>query len=263
VIKCNKYHQQAVTETAILSLLSSLSNEHTLQMVWCEWTNIPHFATGLRDASLETILYGAGTLGRLGNRSLNWIENGILDVTMRCQYAVQWCKALISGVLYIHSLGILHRDIKPSNILITDDQLRLADFGLSTYCAQDMVGAVNVCSLMYRAPELMLWSLTGTEHHRYGVEIDYWSTAVVLFELLYRCHPYDAYWADGNKDMLDCVTRLLGTPSTAQHGSYAFSTHRGNNCYTRLSEYIIDDADCVNCIINSLQWEPGLRTLGA
>jgi ankyrin repeat protein len=43
----------------------------------------------------------------------------------------QWFGCLISVVDYIHLLGIRHRDIKPKNILITDNNVLLADFGIS------------------------------------------------------------------------------------------------------------------------------------
>lgn len=39
---------------------------------------------------------------------------------------------VVSGLQYLHSLGIMHRDISPSNILL-DDVMRakIADFGLA------------------------------------------------------------------------------------------------------------------------------------
>ena len=43
----------------------------------------------------------------------------------------RWFGCLVGVVAYIHGLGIRHRDIKPSNILIKDEQVLLADFGIS------------------------------------------------------------------------------------------------------------------------------------
>ena len=39
---------------------------------------------------------------------------------------------IISGIEYLHELGIVHRDMKPENLLLDHDgQIKLVDFGLS------------------------------------------------------------------------------------------------------------------------------------
>lgn len=42
-----------------------------------------------------------------------------------------WFKCLASVVKHIHDLGMRHRDIKPENILVKNDKIFLADFGIS------------------------------------------------------------------------------------------------------------------------------------
>ncbi len=43
----------------------------------------------------------------------------------------RWVGCLIRAVAYIHQRGIRHRDIKPENILVKQDEVFLADFGIS------------------------------------------------------------------------------------------------------------------------------------
>lgn len=40
---------------------------------------------------------------------------------------------LLSGVNYLHDVGIAHRDLKPENILLdANDNIKISDFGLAT-----------------------------------------------------------------------------------------------------------------------------------
>ena len=45
-------------------------------------------------------------------------------------FFIQICNA----IMYLHKNKIVHRDIKPENILLSNNILKLCDFGISTYC---------------------------------------------------------------------------------------------------------------------------------
>ncbi|XP_028414774.1 serine/threonine-protein kinase TNNI3K-like [Dendronephthya gigantea] len=47
-------------------------------------------------------------------------------------------KEILSGLEFLHGIGILHRDLKPSNILVdVESHLKLADFGISRILKKD------------------------------------------------------------------------------------------------------------------------------
>nr|PNR34456.1 hypothetical protein PHYPA_024273 [Physcomitrium patens] len=129
---------------------------------------------------------------------------------------------LVLALEYLHGLGIVHRDLKPDNLLIAHDgHIKLTDFGLSKVglinSTDDLSGpAVGGAALMeeitkhhripsgelpqqrerrqqrsavgtpdYLAPEILL----GNSH---GPAADWWSTGVILFEMLTGVPPFNA-----------------------------------------------------------------------
>jgi len=74
--------------------------------------------------------------------------------------------SLLTGVAFLHERGIVHRDIKPSNLLIMDRHvLKIADFGFAREgCNKKMRVSSELCTLFYRAPELIMGAPFYGEH---------------------------------------------------------------------------------------------------
>lgn len=103
---------------------------------------------------------------------------------------------LISAVGYMHSRNVAHRDIKPENILLSDGNLKLADFGLAVlfgYNGQRKPCQTVCGSPPYMAPEVVpTGGFTGRKTDPYqGDMADIWSCGIVLFVLLVGNTPWD------------------------------------------------------------------------
>lgn len=103
---------------------------------------------------------------------------------------------LISAVSYMHSKNVAHRDIKPENMLLSEGDLKIADFGLSVLFAFN--GQKKTCQSVcgsppYMAPEVVpAEGFTGSKTAPYeGNVADIWSCAIVLFVLLVGNTPWD------------------------------------------------------------------------
>lgn len=86
---------------------------------------------------------------------------------------------LLQAIRHVHNLFIIHRDVKLGNLLYgSDGKLRLADFGLARTYDPHASLTLQVASLWYRPPELLLGAVS------YGPSIDLWACGCVLGELL-------------------------------------------------------------------------------
>lgn len=95
---------------------------------------------------------------------------------------------IISKSTLKHHLGFVHRDIKAENVLvITDEHVKLADFGFSTqiHSSQDFLN--TFCgSPPYASPELF------SDEKYLGSPVDIWSTGILLYFMLIGNMPFSA-----------------------------------------------------------------------
>ncbi|KAL1122710.1 hypothetical protein AAG570_003037 [Ranatra chinensis] len=103
------------------------------------------------------------------------------------KYARVWSRQLISGLTYLHAIGVVHRDLKCENVLISNNRrVKIADFGFSKFLEKEGDLCSTYCgSLGYSAPEV----LEGKPYD--GKCADAWSLGVVIYAMLNRSLPFD------------------------------------------------------------------------
>lgn len=112
-------------------------------------------------------------------------------------------RQLVRAVTFCHENGIMHRDIKPPNILVnTKLHLKLCDFGLCRFKAEEGEYTPHIVTRWYRSPELLLGSTT------YDEAVDVWATGCVLAEMATR-HPLLP--GESDIDQLRLVMERVGT----------------------------------------------------
>ena len=86
----------------------------------------------------------------------------------------------------MHTHQVSHRDLKPENILLDgDNNVKLADFGLSNIMKDGIFLYSSCGSPNYAAPEL----ISGKYYN--GASIDIWSCGVILYTLLTGSLPFN------------------------------------------------------------------------
>ena len=124
------------------------------------------------------------------------VSNTRLEDKEACKFFQQ----IISGIEYIHKLGVVHRDLKPENLLLDGKKnIKIVDFGLSnTYKPEELLQ--TACgSPCYAAPEM----IAGNKYS--GSRVDLWSAGVILFAMVSGYLPFeDPNTAELYKKILNC-----------------------------------------------------------
>ena len=96
--------------------------------------------------------------------------------------AIAITNGILSGLDYLHRVGLTHRDLKPENVLLQDGIPRLTDFGLARVL-KTQAQTENISGTpRYMAPETFSGS--------YSIASDLWAVGVLLYELLSSAHPF-------------------------------------------------------------------------
>eukprot|EP01080_Neovahlkampfia_damariscottae_P003662 gene3662-6477_t len=83
---------------------------------------------------------------------------------------------IITGLIYLHAQKFVHCDLKPGNVFLTDDKVKIADFGFAVSFGSRLMGG----SLEYMSPEQFENHLGFVAHP----SIDIWSFGCLVLELL-------------------------------------------------------------------------------
>ncbi|XP_047972715.1 serine/threonine-protein kinase MHK-like isoform X2 [Salvia hispanica] len=110
---------------------------------------------------------------------------------------------LLQGLAHVHKHGYVHRDLKPENLLVTNNIIKIADFGLARELSSSPPFTDYVSTRWYRAPEVLLQSSS------YTPAIDMWAVGAILSEL-FTLHPI--FPGESEIDQLYKICCVLGAP---------------------------------------------------
>jgi len=110
------------------------------------------------------------------------------EVKLDVNYAINYIKQILTGLVYAHSNNVIHRDIKPANIMITKDRkVKISDFGIAKIFGEQGLTKTGVMigTPWYVSPEQIL-----------GKDVDFradlYSTGITFYEMLTGRVPFDS-----------------------------------------------------------------------
>lgn len=147
----------SINHPNILKLFEVLESQHHFYLVeeFC------------RDGDLEKYIAG------LGSRYLSEKE------------ATFFLMQLANGFQTLRKNKILHRDLKLANILLDRARLVIGDFG---FAKLGELADTKLGTPVTMAPEI----LNKDSSQKYDAKADLWSLGIVLYQLLFKAHPFPA-----------------------------------------------------------------------
>jgi [calcium/calmodulin-dependent protein kinase] kinase len=109
----------------------------------------------------------------------------------------------ITGLEYLHDVGVIHRDIKPHNLLITkDNKVKICDFGVACKVeSREKDTLINTEGTYHFMPP-ECWNYDVKEFS--GVKADIWALGVTLFAMTYNKMPF---WADSELELSNVILK--------------------------------------------------------
>ena len=164
----------------------------------------------------------------------------------------------LQGVAYMHKYGFFHRDLKPENLLVSNDKIKIADFGLAREIRSIPPYTDYVATRYYRAPECILKSTN------YNSPVDIWAVGCIMAEL-YNFKP--TFYGGSEKEVLFRMASVIGPPNNlnwaeglqlAKKIGINFPATLSNS--TSLGQVIPDaSSEALDLIGEMLKWDPNKR----
>ncbi|XP_010527274.1 PREDICTED: serine/threonine-protein kinase MHK-like [Tarenaya hassleriana] len=160
---------------------------------------------------------------------------------------------MLQGLAHMHKNGYFHRDLKPENLLVTNDILKIADFGLAREVASLPPYTEYVSTRWYRAPEVLLQSSS------YTPAVDMWAVGAILAEL-FMLSPI--FPGESEMDQLYKICCVLGKPDwtifpEAKSISRIISISHSEFSQPRIANLISNASlEAIDLITQLLSWDP-------
>jgi serine/threonine-protein kinase len=110
------------------------------------------------------------------------------EAQLGVEEAVRITRQVAAALDYAHGLGIIHRDIKPENILLSGDQVLVADFGIAKALHGSSAEKLTETGLSLGTPGYM--SPEQAAGGRLDARSDLYALGCVLYEMLAGAPPF-------------------------------------------------------------------------
>jgi len=165
---------------------------------------------GVLDSGVATVPLGGGTVEFLWFtmpfvQGQNVWERFEKEGVVGAPEVVRIGRAVADALAYAHAQGVVHRDIKPDNILVEDDRVLVADFGVAR-AVSEVAEKLTATGMVVGTPTYMSPEQASGEREIDG-RTDIFALGCVLYELLAGEAPFH-----GPTPQATLMRRFTGPP---------------------------------------------------
>lgn len=119
------------------------------------------------------------------------LKQRLLEGALPIDEALDIATQVAEGLAKAHAAGVVHRDIKPGNLILTEDAVKIVDFGLAKFAdsLHLTTDGTSLGTAAYMSPE----QVRGEE---VGPAGDVWAVGVILYEMLAGHPPFRGGYAE-------------------------------------------------------------------
>jgi serine/threonine-protein kinase len=109
------------------------------------------------------------------------LHDGVVSIADAIDIAAQ----IADGLSAAHAQEVVHRDVKPGNVMLTDQGVKILDFGLARFLDSSQITATGslLGTASYMSPEQVRCEPADPQS-------DVWSLGIILYEMLTGAPPF-------------------------------------------------------------------------